>query len=134
MFEASDYWITVVELPNYEKAIAGVLTDDEAAGLIAFLAQHPDDGVVIPNTGGLRKLRWGARGKGKSGGARIIYYFRDLNMPLYLLTAFVKGEKIDLTKREQAALRRTVETLVEQHWNNGVMPRVHRLRITPPVA
>lgn len=132
MFEASDYWITVVELPGYEKAIEGVLTPDEASGLVAFLAQHPDDGAVIPNTGGIRKLRWGARGKGKSGGARIIYYFRDLNMPLYLLTAFSKGEKINVTKKEEAALRRVVDAIVQQHWNNQVMPRVHRIERTKP--
>lgn len=132
MFEASDYWITVVELPGYERAIQDVLTPDEASGLVAFLAQHPDEGKVIPDTGGIRKLRWGARGRGKSGGARVIYYFRDLNMPLYLLTAFHKGEKINVTKREQAALRKVVDAIVQQHWNNNVMPKVHRIERPKP--
>jgi hypothetical protein len=127
MIEASDYWITVVQLGTFDRAIEGLLTQEEVTGLIAFLAQHPDDGVVLSDTGGIRKLRWGARGKGKSGGARIIYYFRDLNMPLYLLTGFGKGDKINLTKSEKMQLRKTVDALVGQQWTEKVMPRVERI-------
>lgn len=116
MFDASEYWITVVELPSCAKDLEGVLTPEEREGLIAYIARHPDEGAIIPDTGGLRKVRWGARGKGKRGGARIIYYFRDLNMPVYLLAAFVKGEKIDLTKAEKMAMRKVVDALVQHQW------------------
>jgi hypothetical protein len=128
MFGASEYWITVVSLKNFEKAVAGLLTADELAGLITYLANHPDDGTVIPETGGIRKLRWGARGKGKSGGARVIYFFRDLNMPLYLLTAYSKGEKINLSQKEKAQMRRLVDEIVRQQWKNDVADRVLRIR------
>ena len=132
MFDASEYWITVVEMPAFEKATDGLLTSEELEGLITLLACHPDDGDIIPGTGGLRKIRWGARGKGKRGGARVIYYFRDLNMPLYLLTAFCKGEKIDLTKGEKAQMRDLVDKIVDAHWAKEINPRV--IRLMSPVA
>jgi mRNA-degrading endonuclease RelE of RelBE toxin-antitoxin system len=128
MFEATEYWITVVALKNFDRSIDGLLTEDEFAGLVTYLANHPDSGAVIPETGGIRKLRWGARGRGKSGGARIIYYFRDLNMPLYLLTAYGKGEKIDLSKAEKTAMRLIVDEIVQQQWKNDVAVRVMRIR------
>jgi len=132
VFDASEYWITVVELKSFCNAADGLLTSDELTGLTAFLAQHPDGGVVIPETGGIRKLRWGAKGKGKRSGARVIYYFRDLNMPLYLLTVYGKGEKLNLTKKEKAQLRSLVESLVEEYWNSEVEPKVLRLwKATP---
>ena len=128
MFEASDYWITVVELPGFAKAAGGLLTPDEIDGLTLFLANNPDDGEVIQGTGGLRKLRWAAKGKGKRGGARVIYYFRDLNMPLYLLTLYGKGEKITLTGAEKRQARALVDEIVATHWAKEIGPRVRRLR------
>lgn len=127
MFDASDYWITVVQLANFEKATKGVLTPAEVEGLIAYLANHPDEGAVIPETGGLRKLRWASQGKGKRGGARVIYYFRDLNMPLYLLTAYGKGEKLNISPREKADMRKLTDALVAKHWSREVAPRVRGL-------
>lgn len=132
MFDASEYWITVVELPAFSRATDGLLTSEELEGLTAFLAQHPDDGKVIPGTGGLRKIRWAARGKGKRGGARVVYYFRDLNMPLYLITAFGKGEKIDLTMGEKAQMRALVDKIVDSHWNKEIKPRV--IRMMSPIS
>lgn len=126
MFDASEYWITVVELPSFARLAGGLLTQEEIDGLILFLANHPDDGDVIPGTSGLRKIRWAARGKGKRGGARIIYYFRDLNMPLYLLTLFSKGERIDLTKADKAKFEKVVEEIVQTQWSKQIAPRVLR--------
>lgn len=132
MFDASDYWITIVELKNFEKVVDGLLSSEEVEGLIAYLSTHPDEGVVMPETGGVRKLRWATQGRGKRGGARIIYYFRDLNMPLYLLTAYGKGEKITLTKGEKAEMRKFVEALVKRCWSQQIMPRVRGQ--TKPIA
>jgi mRNA-degrading endonuclease RelE of RelBE toxin-antitoxin system len=128
VFEADDYWITVVELPGFAKAAGGVLTPDEIDGLTLFLANNPDDGEVIPGTGGLRKMRWAAKGKGKRGGARVIYYFRDLNMPLYLLTLYAKGEKVRLSEADKRQARALVDEIVRTHWEKQVSPRVRRLR------
>lgn len=128
MFEAEDYWITVVELPGFAKEAGGVLTPDEIDGLTLFLANNPDNGEVIPGTGGLRKMRWAAKGKGKRGGARVIYYFRDLNMPLYLITLYAKGEKLRLSEAEKRQARALVDEIVRTHWERQIGPRVRRLR------
>jgi hypothetical protein len=64
--------LTIVELPEYRRKIGRKLTLEENADLISHLARHPDDGVLIKGTGGIRKLRWAAKGKGKSGGVRVI--------------------------------------------------------------
>lgn len=127
MFDASDYWITVVQLGSFEKEARRILTPEEIEGLIAYLANHPDEGAVIPETGGLRKLRWAAHGRGKSGGARVIYYFRDLNMPLYLLTVYGKGEKLNLSQREKSDMRKLTDALVVKYWSREVSPRVRGL-------
>jgi len=90
-----------------------VFSDEEYEDLISFLAEHPDAGEVIQGTGGIRKVRWRARGRGKRGGARVIYYFRDLNLPVYLLAVYAKGEKIDLTERDKKQMRAMVEEIVQ---------------------
>ena len=64
---------TIVELPEFLKKSSNILVDDEKASLLNYLAFHPMAGDLIQGTGGIRKLRWSARGKGRSGGARIIY-------------------------------------------------------------
>lgn len=124
MFVAQQYWITVVELPSYENQIKDLLTPEEAEGLITLLAQEPDDGTIIPDTGGLRKIAWGGRGKRNLGGAQAIYYFRDLNMPLYLIAAIPRGERIRMTKAEKAEMRELVEAIVERQWSNQVSPLI----------
>ena len=73
-------------------------------------------GDLIPGTGGVRKLRWGVEGRGKRGGARIIYYFHSDRMPLYLLAVFTKNERADLSPSERATLRSLVDQLVAA-WN-----------------
>jgi mRNA-degrading endonuclease RelE of RelBE toxin-antitoxin system len=65
-----------IETSYYTRIIAGYLSDEEQGKLQAHLIEYPDDGDVIKGTGGIRKIRWGAKGKGKSGGVRIIYYWR----------------------------------------------------------
>ena len=80
---------------------------------MAHVAGNPEAGSVVPGSGGGRKLRWGAVGKGKSGGVRVIYYLHDALMPLYLLTLFAKGDKVNLTKAERNDLAGLVDVLVE---------------------
>ncbi|GMR18176.1 MAG: hypothetical protein BMS9Abin33_0581 [Gammaproteobacteria bacterium] len=66
-------------------------------------------------TGGIRKLRWSAQGKGKSGGVRVIYYFHSKSMPLFLLTVFGKGEKANLAKAERNDLAKLTAILVKSY-------------------
>lgn len=76
---------------------------------------HPNAGVLIQGTGGIRKLRWARSGRGKSGGVRVIYYFHSDKMPLYLLTLFGKNEKTDISLGEKNALAKLVKELV-RYW------------------
>jgi len=69
----------------------------------------------MQGTGGIRKLRWSAHGKGKSGGVRVIYYFHNELMPLYLLTVFGKGEKANLSKAERNDLAKLTAILVQSY-------------------
>lgn len=115
MFAASNYPITIAEVGSFSRDARGSLGEDELKRLVDYLAYHPEVGDVIPGTGGVRKVRWGYKDRGKRGGLRIIYYFRDLNMPLYLLAMYRKGEKADLTQAEKKMMCFLVDELVRAH-------------------
>jgi mRNA-degrading endonuclease RelE of RelBE toxin-antitoxin system len=73
--------------------------------------QAPEAGVVIPGTGGCRKLRWAdrRRGKGKRGGLRVIYYYLDRDMQIWLLTLYDKDKAVDLSAQEKRLLKAAIE-------------------------
>jgi hypothetical protein len=96
----------------FQRKVARLLTEQEREDLVTYLAAHPNTGVIMEGTGGIRKLRWARTGGGKSGGLRVIYYFHDESMPLYLLTAFGKNEKPNLSKEERNLLAKAVRELV----------------------
>ncbi len=81
--------------------------------LIDYLAIHPESGAVIPGTGGIRKLRWGKAGTGKRGGVRVIYFYHNADMPLYLLLAYAKAQATDLTQDEKRTLTALAAALKE---------------------
>ena len=93
---------TVVETPAYLAAARGVLPDDLRAKVVSMVAENPDAGV--PLGGGVRKVRIGRPGGGKSGGARVVFLSVGEDMPVFLLTVFAKNEKADLGTRERAAM------------------------------
>jgi len=96
--------LTVVELTTFLRAAAKVWGDDERAEFVDYVAANPEAGDVIPETGGLRKVRWGRQGSGKRGGVRVIYYFYDLDAPLYLITVYAKSARGDLSPDEKRTL------------------------------
>ena len=98
---------TVAETPTFSRQADKLFDEDERRELIDFLAANPTAGDEIPGTGGVRKLRFGALGRGKRGGARVIYYFGGTEMPIYALLAYAKSARTDLTPTE----RRTVSAL-----------------------
>ena len=102
----------IAELPSYARLASKLLDQQERQDLIAYLANNPEAGDLMEGTGGVRKLRWSRGSQGKSGGVRVIYYFHDARMPLYLLTMFAKGDKANLTKAERNDLAGLVDILV----------------------
>lgn len=88
--------ITIVELSSFSKKAAKILDKEEVGALRAYLLQHPDKGDVIPGTGGIRKLRWAANGKGKRGGARVIYFYHVVGTTIYLMACYTKNEQADI--------------------------------------
>ena len=102
----------IAELPTYTRLADKLLSAEECQDLIVYLAEHPKAGDIMEGTGGVRKLRWRRGSQGKSGGVRIIYYYHDDLMPLYLLTLFAKGDKANLSKAERNDLAGLVDILV----------------------
>ena len=103
--------IVVVETDEFLADVKSVLSEEEHDSLILYVAHNPDGGELIPGTGGLRKLRWAARGKGKRGGSRVIYYFHSLDVPLFLMAIFAKNVQADLTSAQRRALVRQLGAL-----------------------
>lgn len=103
---------TVAETPEYIRRAEKLLADDERRDVLNYLATHPKSGDLMEGTGGIRKLRWSRGRRGKSGGVRVIYYFYDETMPLYLLTLFAKNERANLSKAERNELAELVDLLV----------------------
>jgi mRNA-degrading endonuclease RelE of RelBE toxin-antitoxin system len=92
---------TVAETPTFTKQADDLFDEDEKQVLIALLSQNPLAGDVISGTGGVRKLRFATSGRGKRGGARVIYYYYDKTIPLYALLAYPKNAKTDLTPEDK---------------------------------
>lgn len=106
---------TIVELPEFIHKAESLLKEEEKSSIINYLAAHPRSGKLMQGTGGIRKLRWSAQGKGKSGGARVIYYYHSATIPLFLLTVFGKGEKANLSKAERNTLSKLTGLLLGQY-------------------
>ncbi len=85
-----------VESSVFAKYVYDYLTGDEYTGLQWYLSSHPDAGDVIPASGGCRKLRWGARDKGKRGGVRVIYYGVTEHGQIWLLAIYAKSRQTNL--------------------------------------
>jgi len=96
---------TVVELPEYIQRASRLLSESEKKGIINYLASPPpQSAAIMQSTGGIRKFRWASGNKGKSGGVRVIYYYHNKLIPLFLLTVFGKNEKDNLSKSERNEL------------------------------
>ncbi|RME47218.1 MAG: transcriptional regulator [Caldilineae bacterium] len=82
-----------IETSTFTKLITTYLSEDEYLGLQRYLLKYPDAGKIVRGTGGVRKLRWAVSGKGKSGGLRIIYYWKRQKDEIWLLTVYGKSER-----------------------------------------
>lgn len=106
------FMLTVAELSTFMRSAEKLLNAIERQDVINYLALHPKAGEVMQGTGGVRKMRWGRGGQGKSGGVRVIYYFHNESMPLYLLTLFSKNERSNLSQAERIELSELTRMLV----------------------
>jgi hypothetical protein len=107
---------SVIETPTFlaDAKAAGVLVDERAA-IVDFIARNPKIGDLIPGSGGARKIRIAGRGKGKSGGYRVITYFGGEDIPVFLLSMFSKGEKTNLRPSEVSGLRALLNVLASAY-------------------
>jgi hypothetical protein len=108
----ADAPMTVVETAEFLKQAARLMSDSEREELVAFVGANPEAGEIMPETGGVRKIRWAREGMGKRGGARVIYYYLNKRLPVFLLTAYPKNRKANLSKAERNAMKRLVPILV----------------------
>ncbi|MCK9229046.1 MAG: type II toxin-antitoxin system RelE/ParE family toxin [Syntrophorhabdaceae bacterium] len=99
----------LVETPIFTKRILELMPDDEYRLLQLHLINKPDAGKIIKDSGGLRKLRWAAKGHGKSGGVRVIYYWFLEKESILLLFAYAKNERDDLTPDQVKQLSRVIQ-------------------------
>jgi hypothetical protein len=99
------------------------MTEDEIDRLTFYLADNPLAGVAIPSTGGCRKLRVAGGGKGKRGGYRTITFYSGPDIPVFLLAAFSKGERADLSMKERKALAVTCGQIVAEYRSRIVKAR-----------
>lgn len=101
------------ESKKFTKKVIKLFSDDVFNEFQLLLIQNPEGGDVIPGSGGIRKYRWQAKGKGKRRGARIIYYFAVSEEEIFLLDIYTKNEKVNITLPELNELRKIVED-----WSN----------------
>ena len=107
---------TVVETDEFLKdAKQAGLSDDERNEIVDFISDNPFAGVEIAGTGGARKVRFSAKGKGKSGGVRVITFYSGQDIPVFLLNVFAKGDKVNLTKAECNAIKKVLGDVEEAY-------------------
>ena len=91
---------TVIETPTFQKQVAKVWTEAERLDFIAWIAAHPTAGDVIPGADGARKVRWAVQGKGKRGGARVVYFNLSDDELVLLVAVYAKADKTNILPNE----------------------------------
>jgi hypothetical protein len=100
---------TVVETSLFQRQWPLYWTEEERGAFAAYIAEHPTAGNVVPESGGIRKVRWGKAGSGKSGGVRVIYFTRNAVGEVILLTLYAKAKTDNLTGPTLKEIRRVLE-------------------------
>lgn len=109
--------ITVVETGVFLRQADRICSAEERDALVDYVACNPEAGDIVPGAGGVRKLRWGRSGTGKRGGARVIYFFHHIEMPIYLLLAYAKAQATDMTGDEKRMVTALATTLKQADRN-----------------
>ncbi len=107
---------TVIETQDFIRdAKAAGLSDREHKDIVDYVAVHPQAGDEIKGTGGARKIRFAGKGKGKSGGYRVITFYSGVDIPIFLLNIFAKNEKTDLSQAERNAFKAVLAELADAY-------------------
>jgi hypothetical protein len=101
--------VIFIETPVFTRQIKALVEDEEYRLLQLRLVANPDAGDLIPRSGGLRKIRVGVTGRGKRGGARVIYYWVTARSQIYMLLAYAKNAQEDLSEQQLRTLRALVK-------------------------
>ena len=96
------------ETSAFTRRIVEIMEDEEYRLLQLVLMKKPEAGAIVPGAGGMRKIRWGIPGRGKRGGARVVYYWHAGDEQFFMLLAYTKNERDDMTPDQMKALRRQV--------------------------
>ncbi len=107
--------ITVIETDAFKARVKGRMSAEAVEAVIDLVAAEPLCGDLIQGTGGVRKLRFAVKGKGKSGGVRVVYYYHNETLPVFLMTVFAKKEKDNLTKAERNMLAKAARALRDNY-------------------
>lgn len=105
----------IIETSVFTRKIRELISDEEYGELQFALIQRPEIGVIIPQSGGIRKIRWSGSGRGKRGGIRVIYYWYVNEQQIYMLLAYAKNEQANFS----AAQLKVLKKLVEEEFGNG---------------
>ena len=111
-------FITVAETNAFIAQAKGILSDDERQEVINMIASDPKCGELMRGTGGLRKVRFALPGRGKRSGARVVFFYHNDDMPVFLFAIFAKNEKDNLTKAERNTLKKITAAIVTE-WKKG---------------
>ncbi len=101
----------IVETPGYLKSAGAIFNEREREQIVTMVAASPECGEIIQGTGGFRKVRVPRAGMGKRGGARVIYILRNENFPIFLVAAYAKNAKDNLTKEERNQLAKRADAI-----------------------
>ena len=107
----------IVTTKTYERAIRKLMSEAEQQEMEAAIIADPTGAPVLPGTGGIRKLRWAAPGHGKRGGIRTIYFHHAGPEAIYMLTAYAKADREDLTPADRKVLSRLVAAIKKEEAN-----------------
>ena len=111
---------TVIETEAFLKdAKTAGLSEEDRREIVDFISENPCAGDEMAGTGGARKVRFAAKGKGKSGGVRIITFYSGVDIPVFLLNVFAKGDKVNLTKAECNELKKILGHVAEAYRKKG---------------
>jgi hypothetical protein len=108
-------WISVVETATYLATAEVLMTEEERAAVVDMIAQDPQAGDLMQGTGGLRKVRVPLQGRGKRGGGRLITFFHDASMPVFLIALYAKNVQSDLDPQQRRAAKALTDAIRAQY-------------------